>query len=171
MPSMSCSKTSWSRLLTSSIRRRRAIGSGTSIYEVSKITLSNLVYLEIRYVPDDEVEPYGAEKQPTEPPAEETSKFGQRVGTAHFNPTEDINKPYEEEFKEQRSSPVNEDTFGMIDPEVAAPSNEKDSRNQSQEVINTGMGEEGDHELFQQISKGDEAETPFIGMGSPEPYN
>ena len=65
---------------------------------------------------------------------------------------------------------MNENTFGMIEPEDAAPSNEKDSRDESQEVINTGMGEEGDHELFQQISDAKQAETPFIGMGSPEPY-
>lgn len=127
---------------------------------------------KIRYVTDDELEPYAADdKQSTEPPVEETSKFGQRVGTAHFNPAEDSHAPYEEEFKEQQSSPMDENTFGMIEPGDAAPSNEKDSRNQSQEVINTGMGEEGDHELFQQISGGEQAETPFIGMGSPEPYN
>lgn len=44
---------------------------------------------KIRYVVDDEVSPYGADKQSTEPPVEETSKFGQRVGTAHFNPAAD----------------------------------------------------------------------------------
>ena len=75
--------------MTSSVRRRRATGSGTRSYEVSKITHSTLVYLEIRYVVDDEVSPYGADKQSTEPPVEETSKFGQRVGTAHFNPAAD----------------------------------------------------------------------------------
>ena len=66
---------------------------------------------------------------------------------------------------------MNENTFGMIAPEDAAPSLEKHSRDESQEVVNTGMGDEGDHELFQQITTTDQVGTPFIGMTSPERYD